>query len=325
MFREHVCKPQRCLRRPRPPSLIDNAVYLPLPLFMSSAVLLPLTLCSAVLPPLPLFMSSAVFLPLSFGSAVLPPLPLLLFMSSAVLLPLTWCSAVLPPLPLSVLQRFSYRSRLVQRSFHRSLCRVPDTASHPQLFGLHGSFEAPTMEPHRAKLRRLAAVGVSQTKLLQIIDTLRDDPFDDDFAVSRYAFKGAFAQLWAEAGCIIKLPTTSGEFEWECLSLPKALCTMVKHSHAFKTVLSKLFQTTPCTADTPYNLVVYADEVCESVWGKQPPSCTAKVSRRRCSATLHAHRCRTAVGRLQHFPGGARKCSAARQSEEGDVHIHGDP
>jgi hypothetical protein len=76
------------------------------------------------------------------------------------------------------------------------------------------------------------------------------------------------------------LPTTSGEFEWECLSLPKALCTMVKHSHAFKTVLSKLFQTTPCTADTPYNLVVYADEVRESVWGKQPPSCTAKVSRR---------------------------------------------
>ena len=69
------------------------------------------------------------------------------------------------------------------------------------------------MEPHRAKLRRLAAVGVSQTKLLQIVDTLRDDPVDDDFAVSRYAFKSAFAELWAEAGCIIKLPKTSGEFE----------------------------------------------------------------------------------------------------------------
>ena len=226
------------------------------------------------------------------------------------------------PTALVVFRGFSTATPCEKRSSHRNNTHVRSTAPfvvcQTQLrirncFVLHGSFAAPTMEPHRAKLRRLASIGVAQTKLLQIVDTLRDNPFDDDFAVSRYAFQGAFEELWAEAGCIIKLPTTSGEFEWECLSLPKALCTMVKHSHAFKTVLANLFQSAPCTADTPYNLVVYADEVCESAWGKQPPSWTAKVSRRRCTATLNAYRCTTAVGRLQHFPGGARKCSAARQ------------
>ena len=96
---------------------------------------------------------------------------------------------------------------------------------------------------------------------MQIDYALRDDPSDDDFSVSRWAFSATFKELWREAGCIVKLPTASGELDWECFVLPKALAHVVKQSAAFKNALEKLFQTTPCAVDDPYHLVAYADEV----------------------------------------------------------------
>jgi len=117
------------------------------------------------------------------------------------------------------------------------------------------------MERH-TKLRRLAAVGVPHSQLVEIIEKLRADPIDDDdIDVNRWTFHRSFDELWVAAGLSISLPTDTGEFKWQCLSLPKTLQLMVRSSGPFKDILATLFRSNPCTIDSPYHLALYADEV----------------------------------------------------------------
>ena len=117
------------------------------------------------------------------------------------------------------------------------------------------------MEQRRATLRRLAAVGVPHSQLVEVISRLQDDPIDEDQSVGRWALRRSFDELLSEVGCTIQLPTDGGEFRWFCLSLPKTLQLLARESQPFQNMLAHLFRSTPCSVDAPYNLALYADEV----------------------------------------------------------------
>ena len=103
------------------------------------------------------------------------------------------------------------------------------------------------MASRPAKIRRLAAIGIPHARLVEIISRIKADPIDDDDHVDRWTIKRSLDDLWNRAGCTISVPTTSGEFEWQCLSFPKVLQLAVSESDHMKGNLRDLFLRDPCT------------------------------------------------------------------------------
>ena len=115
------------------------------------------------------------------------------------------------------------------------------------------------MASQHRKLRRLALAGISDSKLVQLLGRLREDPTVLEEQVTRQDIQRSFEDLWQD----IKQIEIIGDaaFRWECLSFPKYLAAMVRESAAVRQLMAELWLKRPCTASEPYNLIVYADEV----------------------------------------------------------------
>ena len=115
------------------------------------------------------------------------------------------------------------------------------------------------MASQHRKLRRLALAGISDSKLVQLLGRLREDPTVLEEQVTRQDIQRSFEDLWQD----IKQIEIIGDaaFRWECLSFPKYLAAMVCESAAVRQLMAELWLKRPCTASEPYNLIVYADEV----------------------------------------------------------------
>lgn len=114
-----------------------------------------------------------------------------------------------------------------------------------------------------SKVRRLVAnARVPHSVLSDIVSQLRDCPELLEEELSRFSIGRAVEALWSAAGCTQKVKlTTGGTFDWDCLSLPKVLQHLSKNCAAFRAALRETWEAHPCTADTPWHLVAYGDEV----------------------------------------------------------------
>ena len=80
-------------------------------------------------------------------------------------------------------------------------------------------------------------------------------------SVSSASLSRMYTALWQEVGHTIALTKEGGgQFDWDIVSFPKLLKHMVAESCAFCSLLRQLYQRSPCTASSPYHLVVYGDE-----------------------------------------------------------------
>lgn len=113
-----------------------------------------------------------------------------------------------------------------------------------------------------AKVRRLAANSrVPHSVLSDIVSQLRAAPELLETELSRFAVRRAVEELWSAMGYTERVATTSGAFEWDCLSLPKTLQYLATNCESFRSALREAWAAHPSTEDRPWRLVVYGDEV----------------------------------------------------------------
>ena len=117
------------------------------------------------------------------------------------------------------------------------------------------------MEERQAKLRRLASVGIAHSKLVALLDKLRNDPLLPSDVVNKQSLSRAVLVLFEELGYTEVLAGTNCEITWDCLSFPLVLQYMVKKFKSFRNVAGDLWTKRPCSALNPYSLVMFADEV----------------------------------------------------------------
>lgn len=112
------------------------------------------------------------------------------------------------------------------------------------------------------KLRRLCAnARVSHQTLSDIVRHLRADPSLLEQDCSRFALRRSIEALWSEVGYREVLELASGDpFEWDCLSLPRVLQYLCRVSDNFRGAVRDTWECHPCTADSPWHLIVYGDE-----------------------------------------------------------------
>ena len=118
-------------------------------------------------------------------------------------------------------------------------------------------------ERHR-KVRRLALPGISDAKLVELVARIREDDIDlEDLTISRKSIRQAFDEIWDQIKQVESIPTSRPDlpFEWDCISYPRFLKRMVQESPGVRSILRQLWMKQPCTYDSPYHLVIYADEV----------------------------------------------------------------
>lgn len=137
------------------------------------------------------------------------------------------------------------------------LCMLPSIACQPQLC------RTLKMSGDRAtKLRRLCAnASVSHKTLSDIVSHLRANPCLLEQDCSRFALRRSIEALWSEVGYREVLELDSGgPFEWDCLSLPRVLQFLCRVSESFRGAVRDTWGCLPCTADSPWHLIVYGDE-----------------------------------------------------------------
>ena len=91
-------------------------------------------------------------------------------------------------------------------------------------------------------------------RLIAIVQLLEGDTSE---VGSRHALKRTLDDVWRS----VEQVETVGDFTWSCVSLPRLLQKIAAECTDFQTILRDLFVSKPCTSATPYNLVVYTDEV----------------------------------------------------------------
>jgi hypothetical protein len=113
-------------------------------------------------------------------------------------------------------------------------------------------------------VRRLyGSCGISHNKIIKLLKKLRDeDDVHDAIAITTHSLRYSLEVVHREVCITETLILESGfGFDWTCVSLTKLLKFAVRESVGFQTILRSLWDTQPCTADSPYSLVIYGDEI----------------------------------------------------------------
>jgi hypothetical protein len=113
-------------------------------------------------------------------------------------------------------------------------------------------------------VRRLyASCGIAHSKIIKLLGKLRDeDDVHDAIAVTAFELRYSLEVVYRDVCITETLILESGmTFDWTCVSLTKMLQFAVRESVGFQTILRSLWNRQPCTADSPYSLVIYGDEI----------------------------------------------------------------
>lgn len=117
------------------------------------------------------------------------------------------------------------------------------------------------MEQRQAKLRRLASVGIPHSKLVVLVEKLREDPLLANEVANRQSLSRALLVLFEELGYTEVLRASTCDLQWDCFRFPLVLQHMVTRFASYRDVLAELWSKRPCSHLEPYSLVVFADEV----------------------------------------------------------------
>jgi hypothetical protein len=113
-------------------------------------------------------------------------------------------------------------------------------------------------------VRRLySSCGIAHAKITRLLAKLRDeDDVHDAIAVTTHTLRDSLQRVHRDVCITETLILESGKtFDWTCVSLTKMLQFTVRESVGFQTILRSLWERQPCTADAPYTLVIYGDEI----------------------------------------------------------------
>ena len=123
-------------------------------------------------------------------------------------------------------------------------------------------------EQSRKRLKVLGRSGLATNarQLKRALDVLSGLPTEDLEVVlgsTRWALADAVRQMWSEVSCEIELEQGPGKetLKLQCVSVTKALQTMVRKFPQFHNQLLELWNRKPCTHLEPYSLLVYGDEL----------------------------------------------------------------
>ena len=122
-------------------------------------------------------------------------------------------------------------------------------------------------ESRPTKVRRLlAGVGIAsnQPHVSRLLKRLRETaPEDQEFALkqNRFSLHGALKDLWRQMNQVETFEKLDGsELLLETVSVTRVLQFAAKAADGFARPLGDLWQGAPCTIDSPYHLVIFADE-----------------------------------------------------------------
>ena len=112
----------------------------------------------------------------------------------------------------------------------------------------------------------MSIARVPNAAMIRICKAFKEDKDNDGgggayAGPSGYAIRTAWASLYEEIGVTEELAVDGRPFHWHCISFSKALQRMATESPLFTQALKQIWLRRPCTAEAPFQIVFYADEV----------------------------------------------------------------